>query len=169
MGILIPRLAPTLVCVVTFAVVFVCMTKVLLPRVNKVLGERKDAIEGQGERAQQLMKEAGEVLAKYREELAEARHEAAHLRQEALEQGTQLIAEIRAGGLREREAMIAEAQTQLAADLVIAETELRGDIVSLATGLAGRVVGEPLEGAANSEIVDRFFSDLDARSAAGLQ
>ncbi|MEU7305320.1 F0F1 ATP synthase subunit B [Streptomyces sp. NPDC007189] len=169
MGILIPGLAPTVVGVVTFAAVFICMTKVLLPRINKALDERKDAIEGQMEHAEQLRTEAGEVLAKYREELAEARHDAARLRQEALEEGTQLIAEIRTEGLREREAMIAEAQAGLAADRVIAETELRGDIVSLATELAGRVVGEALESAAHSEIVDRFFSDLDARSAAGFQ
>ncbi|MCT9010704.1 F0F1 ATP synthase subunit B [Streptomyces rhizosphaerihabitans] len=169
MGILIPGPAPTVVGVVSFAVVFVCMAKVLLPRINKVLGERKDAIEGQTERAEQLAAEADEVLAKYREELAEARHEAARLRQRALEEGAQLIAEIRAAGLREREAMIVEAQARLAADRVIAETELRGDIVSLATELAGRVVGEALESVANSEIVDRFFSDLDARSVAGLQ
>ncbi|MEV6114206.1 F0F1 ATP synthase subunit B [Streptomyces sp. NPDC052109] len=168
MGILIPGSAQTIVGVVTFAVVFLCMTKVLLPRINKVLDERKDAIEGQVERAEQLATEAGEVLAAYREELAEARHEAARLRQEASEQGAQLIAEIRAEGLREREAMIVEAQARLAADRVIAETELRGDIASLATELAGRVVGEPLEGVADSEIVDRFFSDLDARSSAGL-
>lgn len=164
MGILIPGLAPTVVCVVIFAVVFVSMTKVLLPRVNKVLDERKDAIEGQAERAEQLTMEAGEVLAEYREELAEARHEAARLRHAALEQGTQLIAEIRAEGLREREAMITEAQAQLAADLVIAQTELRGDTVSLAIELAGRILGEPIDSAANSEIVDRFFSDLDART-----
>lgn len=165
MGILIPGLASTVVGVVSFAVVFVCMTKVLLPRINKVLGERRDAIEGQMERAEQLAAEAGEVFAKYREELAEARHEAARLRQEALEEGTQLIAEIRVEGLREREAMIVEAQARLAADRVIAETELRADVVSLATELAGRIVGEALESVADSEIVDRFFSDIDARSA----
>ncbi|MGW1055100.1 F0F1 ATP synthase subunit B [Streptomyces sp. NPDC002521] len=169
MGILIPGSAETLIGIVSFAVVFVCMTKVLLPRINKVLDERKDAIEGQAERAEQLATEAREVLAEYREEMAEARHEAARLRQEALEQGTQLIAEIRAEGLRERDAMIADAQARLAADRLIAETELRGDVVSLATELAGRVVGEPLDSVADSEIVDRFFSDLDARSAAGLQ
>ncbi|MFC9932074.1 F0F1 ATP synthase subunit B [Streptomyces sp. NPDC127190] len=166
MGILIPGLAPTVVGVVCFAVIFACMAKVLLPRVNKVLGERTVAIDGQRERAEQLTVEAGEVLARYREELAGARHQAARLRQEALEEGTRLIAEMRAEGLRERAAMIEEAQARLAADRVIAETELRGDVVSLATELAGRVVGEALE--ADSAIVDRFFSDLDARTATGL-
>ena len=65
MDILIPGLAPTVVGVVAFAVVFVSLAKVLLPRVNKVLDERKDAIEGQVERAEQLTMEAGEVLAEY--------------------------------------------------------------------------------------------------------
>ncbi|MEV6028421.1 F0F1 ATP synthase subunit B [Streptomyces sp. NPDC052036] len=169
MGILIPRLAPTLVCVLAFAVIFVSFTKILLPRINKVLAERQDAVDGQRERAERTATEAGEVLAKYREELAEARHEAARLRQEALEQGTQLIAEIRAEGLREREEMIAEAQARLAADRVIAATELRGVVVTLATELAGRIVGEPIDSFAHeSDLVDRYFTDLDARNAAGL-
>ena len=86
-----------------------------------------------------------------------------------MEQGTRLIAEIRAEGLREREVMITEAQARFEADRVIAETELRGDVMSLAIELAGRVLGEPIDSAVTSEIVDRFFSDLDARSAADLQ
>src|SRR5690242_15200940 len=133
MGILIPRFAPALVCVLAFAVIFGAFVKSLLPRINNVLAERRDAIDGQRERAHRTMSEAGEVLAKYREELTDARHEAARLRQEALEQGTELITEIRAEGLRERESMIAEAQARLAADRVIAEAELRGVVVSLAT------------------------------------
>ncbi|MFJ5534541.1 F0F1 ATP synthase subunit B [Streptomyces sp. NPDC093261] len=170
MGILIPRLLPTVVCVLTFAVVFVCLTKILLPRINGVLAERQDAIEGRKERAERTAIEAGEVLAKYRDELAEARHEAARLRQEAMEHGAQLIAEIRAEALREREAMIAESQARLATDRVIAEAELRGAVVSSATELAGRVVGEPIDSVVDeSDVVDRFFSDLDARSAAGLK
>ncbi|MGW4515414.1 F0F1 ATP synthase subunit B [Streptomyces sp. NPDC004393] len=169
MGILIPRLAPTLVCLLAFAVIFVSFTKILLPRINKALAERQDAIDGQREQAEQASIEAAEVLAEYREELAEARHEAARLRQEASEQGAQLIAGIRAEGLREREEMLAEAQAQLATDRVIAATELRGAVISLATELAGRVVGEPIDGVAHeSDIVDRYFSDLDARNAAGL-
>ncbi|MEV5876248.1 F0F1 ATP synthase subunit B [Streptomyces sp. NPDC052101] len=170
MDILIPRPAPTLVCVLAFAAIFVCLSKILLPRINSVLAERHDAIDGQREQAERTAIEAGEVLAKYREELAEARHEAARLRQESLEQGTQLITEIRAEALRERETMIAEAQARLATDRVIAETELRGVVVSLATELASRVVGESMDGVAQeSNIVDRFYSDLDARSSAGLQ
>ncbi|MEU4932258.1 F0F1 ATP synthase subunit B [Streptomyces yokosukanensis] len=164
MDILTPGLAPTLICVVTFAAVFVPLATVLLPRINRVLAERRDAIEGEIERAERMKGEADDVLAKYRDELAEARHEAAHIRQQALEEGARLLAEIRAEGLRERETMIAEAQARLAADRIIAETELRGDVVSLAAELASRVVGEPVHGmAGDSSVVDRFPSSLDSR------
>ncbi|OIK07685.1 F0F1 ATP synthase subunit B [Streptomyces monashensis] len=170
MGILIPGLAPSLVCVLTFAVIFACLSKILLPRINNVLAERRDAIEGQRELAERTTIEAGEVLAEYREELADARHEAARLRQEALEQGARLIAETRAEALREREAMTTEAQARIAADRALAKTELHGAVVSLATELAGRVIGEPIDSVVReSDVVDRFFSDLDDRSTAGLQ
>ncbi|MFB8179618.1 F0F1 ATP synthase subunit B [Streptomyces sp. NPDC055966] len=170
MGILIPRLAPSLVCVLTFAVIFFSLSRILLPRIDDALAERRDAIDGQREQAERAAIEAGEVLAMYREELADARHEAARLRQEALEQGAQLIAEMRAEALREREAMITEAQARLAADRETAKTELHGVVVSLATELAGRVVGESLDGVVReSDVVDRFFADLDDRSAARLR
>ncbi|MFF0738931.1 F0F1 ATP synthase subunit B [Streptomyces sp. NPDC004111] len=162
MDVLIPELAPMLVCLVAFTAVFVPLATVLLPRINKVLADRHDALDGDIARAERMKIEAYQVLAMYRAALAKARHEAAQVRQQALEEGAQLLAEIRAEGLRERELMIAEAQAQLAAARIIAETELRGDVVSLATELAGRVVGEPVhEIAENSDVVDRFFSSLD--------
>lgn len=170
MDILTPEPVPVMVGLFSFALPFFLLVKVLLPRINKVLAERQDAIEGTAERAGKTALEAAETLAEYRRELAEARHEAARIRQEFMEQGAELLAGIRAEGLREREALITEGQARLAADRVIAETELRGDIVSLATELAGRIVGEPLAGVAgDSDVVDRFFAELDADGTTSAQ
>ncbi|WP_234384508.1 F0F1 ATP synthase subunit B [Streptomyces sp. MMG1121] len=154
----------------TFAVIFVSMAKILLPRIDKALAERHEAIEGQRDQAERMTREAHEVLAQYREELAEARHEAARVRQEAFEQGTLLIAGLRAEAQRERETMIAQSQARLAADRVVAAAELRESVVVLATELGGRMLGEPIDGVArDSDVVHRFFADLDTHSSAGSQ
>ncbi|MDJ0347112.1 F0F1 ATP synthase subunit B [Streptomyces sp. H10-C2] len=170
MDILTPKLADLLIGLLGFLVVFGVLAKVLLPRINKVLSDRADAIEGRLERAEDIAAEAARTLAAYQKQIAEARHEAARLRHDAVEQGATLIAEIRAEGLREREATVAAGQQQIAAHRVLAETELRGDVASLATELAGRIVGEAVEDVVlTSAIVDRFFADLDAQATKAPQ
>ncbi|GGU87302.1 hypothetical protein GCM10010211_61940 [Streptomyces albospinus] len=68
-----------------------------------------------------------------------------------------LLVEIRAEGLREREALVVAAHEQLAAHRTLAEAELRDDVASLAIELAGRIVGERLEDVAETrKTVSRF-------------
>ena len=67
----------------------------MLPRAQKMLAERTDAIEGGLKRAEDAQAEAAKVLDQYRAQLAEARHEAARLRQDATEEGAQIIAEMK--------------------------------------------------------------------------
>ncbi|WP_330331348.1 F0F1 ATP synthase subunit B [Streptomyces sp. NBC_00536] len=159
MDILIPKWLELSVGAVAFLTVFGFLAAVLLPRVNRVLAERADAIDGGMERSQETAAEASRILGQYLQEIAEARHDAARSRQEAVEQGTVLLAGIRAEGVREREAMTAAARERIAAERLAAETELHGDVVALAAELAGRIVGEPLHGlVATSAAVARFRS-----------
>jgi len=83
---LIPNLTELIVGLVTFGIIFFALWKVLLPRLNKTLSERTDAIEGGLQRAEETQAEADRTLAAYREQLAEARHEAARRREEARDQ-----------------------------------------------------------------------------------
>ncbi|NEA77236.1 F0F1 ATP synthase subunit B [Streptomyces sp. SID13588] len=166
MEILTPKPVELLIGLLGFLIVFRILAKVLLPRINKVLADRSDAIEGGLKRAEHIAAEAARTLAEYQQQVTEARHEAARLRQDAVEQGTALIAEIRAEGLREREDVVAAGRDQIAAHRVLAEAELRGDVASLAMTLAGLIVGEPIEAAAGTRaVVDRFLAELDTQDA----
>lgn len=167
---LTPKPVELLIGLLGLLIVFGILAKVLLPRINKVLADRSDAIEGGLERAEHIAAEADRTLAEYQQQVTEARREAARLRQEALEQGVVLIAEIRTEGLREREAIIAAGHDRIAAHRVLAEAELRGDVASLATTLAGLIVGEPIGATVStSSVVDRFFADLDTRYTVSSQ
>ena len=84
---LLPPGPELLVGTIAFAIVFFFFWKKLLPNINKVLEERRTAIEGGIEEAEAMKVEAQSVLEQYKAQLAEARHEAARLRQEAQEQG----------------------------------------------------------------------------------
>ncbi|HEY9371348.1 F0F1 ATP synthase subunit B [Streptomyces sp.] len=164
---LIPHLDELVIGLIAFVIVFGFLAKKLLPNINKVLDERREAIEGGIEKAESAQIEAQSVLEQYKAQLAEARHEAARLRQEATEQGTALILEMKAEGQRQREEIIAAGHTQIEADRKAASSALRQDVGKLATDLAGKLVGEALEDhARQSRTIDRFLDELEEKAEA---
>ncbi|MCB5177825.1 MULTISPECIES: F0F1 ATP synthase subunit B [Streptomyces] len=164
---LIPPIPELVIGLIAFVIVFGFLAKKLLPNINKVLDERREAIEGGIEKAEAAQTEAQSVLEQYKAQLAEARHEAARLRQEALEQGTALKEELRAEGQRQREEIIAAGHAQIEADRKAASQALRQDVGKLATDLAGKLVGESLEDhARQSRTIDRFLDELEAKAEA---
>ena len=166
-NILVPEPTELIIGLVAFFIVFGFLAKKLLPNINKVLEERREAIEGGIEKAEAAQTEAQSVLEQYKAQLAEARHEAARLRQEAQEQGAALIAEMRAEGQRQREEIVAAGHAQIEADRKAASSALRQDVGKLATDLAGKLVGESLEDhARQSRVIDRFLDELDAKAEA---
>ncbi|MEU4351597.1 F0F1 ATP synthase subunit B [Streptomyces sp. NPDC023838] len=164
---LVPPWPELVIGLIAFVIVFGFLAKKLLPNINKVLDERREAIEGGIEKAEAAQTEAQSVLEQYKAQLAEARHEAARLRQEATEQGTVLIQEMRAEGQRQREEIIAAGHAQIEADRKAAAHALRQDVGKLATDLAGKLVGESLEDhARQSRTIDRFLEGLEDASKA---
>ena len=164
---LVPPLPELVIGLLAFGIVLFFLWKKLLPNINKVLDERREAIEGGIEQADAAKEEAAEVLKQYKDQLAEARHEAARLRSEAQEQGATLIAEMRAEGQRQREEIVAAGHAQIAADRKQAAQALRQDVGKLATDLAGKLVGESLDDhARQSRTIDRFLDELEEKAEA---
>lgn len=164
---LVPPIPELVIGAIAFVIVFGLLAWKLLPNINKVLDERREAIEGGMEKAEAAKTEADSVLEQYKAQLAEARHEAARLRSEAQEQGAVLIQEMRAEGQRQREEIVAAGHTQIEADRKAAAQSLRQDVGRLATDLAGKLVGESLEDhARQSRTIDRFLDELDAKAEA---
>ncbi|MFD3524448.1 F0F1 ATP synthase subunit B [Streptomyces sp. NPDC058653] len=159
---LIPPIPELVIGLLAFVIVFGLLAWKLLPNINKVLDERREAIEGGMEKAEAAKTEAQSVLEQYKAQLAEARHEAARLRQEATEQGAAIIQEMKAEGQRQREEIVAAGHTQIEADRKSAASALRRDVGKLATDLAGKLVGESLEDSARqSRTIDRFLDELE--------
>ncbi|WRZ90443.1 hypothetical protein OHB54_16010 [Streptomyces sp. NBC_01007] len=155
-----PELVVGLIC---FLSVFGIFAKLLVPRIQKTLDDREDAIVGTMERAEAVQEEARRIYAEYQEELGAARHEAAQMRQAATQEGAGLLAALRAEGQEQRENLVAAAKVQLEADCVIAEAELREGVFALAAELAGRIVGEPLGNLPRARaIADDFFAKANA-------
>ena len=159
---LIPSVTELVFGLIGFVVIFGALYKVLLPRLQKTLSERTEAIEGGIERADEAQAEAKQVLEQYQTQLAEARHDAARLREEAREQGAQIIAEMREQAQAEARRITESAQAQIEAERQQALTSLRTEVGTLATELASRIVGESLaDQARQSRMVDRFLDELE--------
>jgi F-type H+-transporting ATPase subunit b len=165
---LVPNTDELVVGALAFLIVFGILAKVLLPRIQKTLEERTDAIEGGMERAKEAEEEARQTLERYREQLAEARHEAARLREEAREQGAVIVVEMREQAQAEARRIVEAAHQQIEADKQQALNQLRFQVGTLATELAGRIVGESLEDDARQRrVVDRFLAELEAATVDG--
>jgi len=159
---LIPSTPELVVGAVCFVLVFAILGYFLMPRIQKVLAERTELIEGGLAKAEEEQAEAAQVLEQYKQQLAEARHEAARLREEAREQGAQIIAEMREQAQAEARRITESAHAQIEAERQQALTALRAEVGTLATELASRIVGESLEDTARqSRMVDRFLDELE--------
>jgi F-type H+-transporting ATPase subunit b len=163
---LVPNVTELIFGFIGFFIVFGALAWLLLPRAQKLLQERTDAIEGGLKRADDATTEANQLLEQYRAQLGEARHEAARMREEAKEQGARIKAELREEGEAEKQRLVDSARAQIAADRQQALASLRAEVGSLSIELASRIVGESLEDDARQRrTVDRFLADLEEQSA----
>lgn len=170
LGPLFPSGTELIVGLITFAIIFVALWKILLPRLIVTLHARTDQIDGGLKRAEEAQEEAKAVLAQYRAQLADARHEAARMRETAKEEAAQIVARGRADGAAEYQRLVASADAQIEAAKQQALTALRGEVGALAVELASRIVGESLaDEARQGRMVDRFLDEIEAQAASGAR
>jgi F-type H+-transporting ATPase subunit b len=163
---LLPGWPELVIGTIAFVIVFALLGKVLLPRIQKTLAERSDAIEGGLHRADEAQAEAAKTLEQYRAQLAEARHEASRLRAEAQEQGAQIIAEMREQAQAEARRITDAAHAQLDADRQQALAALRAEVGAMSVELASKIVGESLtDEARQGRMVDRFLDELESQTS----
>ncbi|MFI0367598.1 F0F1 ATP synthase subunit B [Actinomadura sp. 1N219] len=162
---LIPHTFEMVVGIFSFVVVLVVVGKMLVPRLQKTLEERTEAIEGGLERAEQAQKEAKQVLEEYKAQQKAAAVEASNERRKAEEQGAQIIAQAKEQAQVEARRIVENAKAQIEAERQQALQSLRAEIGAMSVELAGRVVGESLEDSARqSRVVDRFLEELEERA-----
>ncbi len=164
----IPHPGELIVGIISFAILYVVYKRIVVPRLEVMLAERRRTIEGGIERAEAMQAEAKAALEQYRAQLAEARNEAAQIRDQARAEGQQIIEELRTQAQEESARIVARGEEQLATQRQQLVNELRGQIGTLAVDLAGRVVGESLaDDARRRGTVDRFLAELDGMATTG--
>ncbi|TFD81143.1 F0F1 ATP synthase subunit B [Cryobacterium fucosi] len=152
---------------VIFVVILFFFWKLVLPRMQKLLDERAEAIEGNIAKADDAQRKAEAALEQYTAQLADARAEAGKIREVARADGQKIVAEHREQAVAEAARVTASAKVQIEAERQAAVVSLRSEVGTLAIDLASGVIGESLtDDAKASAIVDRFLADLEASEKA---
>ncbi|MBO1903009.1 F0F1 ATP synthase subunit B [Leucobacter weissii] len=152
---------------VVFAIILVAFWKVFLPKLQKLLDERAEAIEGNIAKADEAQAKAEAALQEYTAQLAGARQEAGEIRDAARADAAKIVAKAKDDASVEAARIAQSAQSQIEAERQSAVVSLRKEVGTLAIDLASGVVGEQLsDDAKASAIVDRFLADLEASEKA---
>jgi F-type H+-transporting ATPase subunit b len=157
---LYPHASELIVGALAFAVLFVFMWKWVLPRVNALLEERRQQIQGQLESAEQTRQQAERELADYRAQLANAREEANRIIEEARATADQLRRDMERRADEEAGNIVARAQDEIHAERDRVFNELRTQVADIAVGLAGRVVGAELDTKAHQRLIDEYIEQV---------
>ena len=91
---LIPETYDIVWSLVCFVVILFFFWKLVLPKVQKMLDDRAEAIEGNIAKADDAQRKAEAALEQYTAQLAEARVEAGQIREQARADGQKIVAEI---------------------------------------------------------------------------
>ena len=148
---------------VVFVVILLFFWKLVLPKMQKLLDDRAEAIEGNIAKADDAQRRAEAALLQYTAQLADARAEAGQIREQARADGQKIIAEHKEQASAEAARVSASATAQIEAERAAAVVSLRSEVGTLAIDLASGVIGESLnDDAKASAIVDRFLADLES-------
>ncbi len=149
---------------VAFALLMVVMFRFVFPRINTLLEERQQAIQGQLTEAEQAKGEAEELKRSYEAQLAEARDQAEEILAEARSQAETLRREAAARGEDEAAQVLARAREDGEAERARLVSELRGQVAALAVELAGKIVEKEIDAEQHRELVDAYIDELSGLS-----
>jgi len=163
---LYPHWQELIVGALAFAVLFFFTWKWVLPRVNILLEERRQKIQGELENAERSKREADQTLAQYREQLATARDDANQIIEEARKTADQLRRDLMGKAEQESQQILLRAQEEIRAERDRVFQELRAQVAEIAVELAGRVVGEELDRNRHERLIQDYIDQV-SRSGNG--
>ena len=144
-----------------FGICFFILAKFVFPRIAEALDRRQRAIEESIDTAEQLRKEADQILAEYRERLAEARGQADEIVARARKTGDAAEGEILAEARVKREEMMEQTRRDIEAETRRAIQEIRAEVADLTVLATEKVTRKSLTDADHKRLVEEALSELD--------
>jgi len=145
--------------VITFLVLYLLMSKLILPRITGILGQREDRIDGNLQRAEALKEEAAQVLAAYQKAIADARGQAQAALAKAAADIAAETASREAEFARKMADQTAAAEASIRAAKTQALADVRGIAGEVAALMANKITGAPVDPNAVVHAVDGVMKE----------
>lgn len=126
---------------ITFAALYLVLSKVALPKVGEVLQMRADRIKGDLDRAASLKSETDKIIAAYEKALADARNQAATVSRDTAAVLAKTAAERQAAINTDLTARIKGAEANIASARAKAMSDIQATAAEIASEAAKRLVG----------------------------
>jgi F-type H+-transporting ATPase subunit b len=162
---LYPHLEELIVGAIAFGVLFFFVAKWVLPRLGKLLDERRAKIQGSLEEAEKAKRDADQMLEQYQQQLRDAGTEAGRIIEESRKTAEQMRKDLLAKAEDESRQIVAKAQEEVRAERDRAVQALRRELAEASVELAARVVGETLDKDRHVRLVEHFIDEVAGMSA----
>jgi F-type H+-transporting ATPase subunit b len=147
-----------------FIVLFLVMRKLVFPRINEALEQRRVLIEGKMEEADAKLVKMEEAKRSFEASLGDARGEAARIVDEAKIAAESTREAILSSAREEAARIVERANAEANAERVRLLEELRGQVGLLSVQLAGRIVERELDATTHEGLVDEYIKRLAAHN-----
>jgi F-type H+-transporting ATPase subunit b len=152
----------TIATIGVFLILFPLMDSFFLTPLREAIQERNTNLENTFAEAENLRTEMQKMRTEYDRRLAETEAEArAHI-QTQIREAQQLRATLMEEATRKTDALIAQAEQEIAAERDRLISDLRGHVVDLALAAAEKVIGENMDSDKNRRMVDEFITRVEA-------
>jgi F-type H+-transporting ATPase subunit b len=152
---------------VVFVVSFLILRRFVFPAIGQALDRRAASINAEIDAADELRKEADQMLADYRERLNEARGQADEIVSRAMRAADVHEREARATADAKREEMLEQTRRDIQAETRKAIQDLRREVADLTVLATERVTRKVLTPEDQQRLVQDAISELDFTSLSG--
>jgi F-type H+-transporting ATPase subunit b len=146
---------------VLFGLSMLILWRLAFPRISAALDRRQRAIEESIETAEQLRRQADELLAEYRERLAEARRQAEEIIERARKAGETHERESEEEAKARRERLMEQARRDIEAETRRAIQEIRQEVADLTVLATEKLTRKTLTEEDQRRLIEEALSELD--------
>lgn len=141
-------------------ILFLILKHFLFDKVNKVMEDRQNDIEGSYKRADEAEEKAQRLAAEYNEKLSAAKEESAELVKAATQKAQLRSDEIISDAKTEAKGIIDNANAEIEREKKIAVNQIKDEITEIALSAASAVVEKNISSDDNERLIESFIDSV---------
>ncbi|MDD5382665.1 MAG: F0F1 ATP synthase subunit B [Candidatus Margulisbacteria bacterium] len=145
----------------SFLILLALLYKLVFPPLQRILGERRQAIEGGLARAKKAQEEAEDLLKKYQTQLAEAERTTASILEDARRKSQNLRDETLKTAQKEAYEVLENTRKDIDLYKEKALTDLKADIARIIVEVTGRLVKKTLKPEDHAKLIESSIEELE--------